>query len=144
MTAASLTCAVLSNGVAQGQPTITGEQKQWHKITLDFNGPTRSENPDTFLDYRMDVTFTNGTTSYTVPGDFAADGNAANSRATSGNVWRVHFAPDKTGTWDYSVSFRKGNNVAVSHNRMAGSSGGHFDGQTGTFAVAPTTWPRRG
>jgi len=60
MMAASLTCAVLLNGVAQGQPTITGEQKQWHKVTLDFNGPTCSENSDTFLDYRMDVTFTNG------------------------------------------------------------------------------------
>ena len=33
-----------------------------------------------------------------VPGYFAADGNAANTSATSGNKWRAHLSPDKAGT----------------------------------------------
>ena len=136
-TANELLCvAVLLAGAgpAIGQ-TLSGERKTWHKITLDFTGPNRGENPDTFLDYRMDVTFTNGSTRYVVPGYFAADGDAANSGASSGNVWRVHFAPDKVGMWRYSVSFRHGNNVAVADSPTAGSGGGHFDGATGTFEV---------
>lgn len=32
-----------------------------------------------------------------MPGYFAADGNAAETSAKSGNKWRVHFATDKTG-----------------------------------------------
>jgi hypothetical protein len=87
------------------QGTVSGEQRTWHRITLGFQGPTRSEtegssslftNP--FTDYRLDVTFTRGSSTYTVPGYFAADGNAANSGATSGNVWLCHFAPDEAGS----------------------------------------------
>lgn len=75
---------------------ITGELKQWHKVTLTFDGPVASETaePNPFLDYRLNVTFTHegGAKSYLVPGYFAADGDAANTSADSGNKWRVHFA----------------------------------------------------
>ena len=121
---------------------IAGELKQWHKITLTFDGPVTSETAELnpFLDYRLNVTFTRdgGAKSYLVPGYFAADGDAANTSADSGNKWRVHFAPDAVGTWTYRVSFRKGPNVAVSEDQAAGQSAGFMDGQTGSFEIGPT------
>ena len=122
--------------------TLSGELRKWHKLTLDFEGPTSSEgatnNP--FLNYRLDVTFTHTGTGaqYVVPGYFAADGDAGNTHAISGNVWRVHFAPDAVGMWTYTASFRSGANVAVSDNPLAGVSGGFFDGATGDFTVSET------
>ena len=58
--------------------------------------------PNPFRDYRLDVTFVNRETGAkrVVPGYYAADGNAAQTGAASGNKWRVHFAPDKEGTWE--------------------------------------------
>lgn len=111
-----------------------GSMRVYQPVTLTFDGPQRSENEDTFMDYRLDVTFTKGGKSYKVPGYFAADGNAANSNADSGNKWRVHFTPDESGTWNYSVSFRTGNNIAVNGN--SGSSAGAPDGETGSFSVS--------
>ena len=95
-------------------PTINGELKKWHKVTLTFTGPETEEmhtyNP--FLNYRLNVTFRNADKTYVVPGYFAADGNAGETSADSGNVWKVHFAPDETGSWDYEVSFRMGSNCS--------------------------------
>ena len=44
---------------ASSAATISGELKQWHKVTLDFEGPASSEtaDPNPFMDYRLDVTF---------------------------------------------------------------------------------------
>src|SRR6478735_11129456 len=85
--------------------SVSGELRRWHKVTLSFNGPSTSETatPNPFTNYRLDVTFRHAGSgkSYVVPGYYAADGNAANSSASSGNVWRTHFAPDETGTWTY-------------------------------------------
>ncbi len=119
---------------------ITGELRKWHKVTLTFDGPNTSEsaNPNPFTNYRLLVTFTNGNTSYLVHGFYAADGNTAETSATSGNKWRVHFAPDKTGTWTYSASFRQGTDIAINTGANAGSSAGFFDGETGTFNIAAT------
>ncbi|MCW1923697.1 tandem-95 repeat protein [Luteolibacter arcticus] len=123
-----------------GSALITGEMKKWHKVTLSFTGPTTSEtaSPNPFTDYRLNVTFTHLASgkSYVVPGFFAADGNAANTSATSGNVWRVHFAPDETGAWSYNAAFRAGTNIATL--TSAGASGGFFDGDTGSFNIAAT------
>jgi hypothetical protein len=112
------------------------EYQQWHKITLSFEGPETSEDamPNPFTDYRLHVTFTNGTTSYTVPGFYAADGKAAESSAKSGNVWQVHFAPDAEGEWEYKASFREGENIAISDDPEAGHALA-FDGALGKFNV---------
>ena len=68
---------VTSLASAAGQ--VSGELKQWHAVTVTFDGPQSSETatPNPFTDYRMDVTFTgpSGQT-YKVPGYYAADGNA--------------------------------------------------------------------
>ncbi|MGF1494287.1 MAG: DUF5060 domain-containing protein [Microcoleaceae cyanobacterium] len=113
--------------------------KEWHRIDLTFDGPetseTDSENP--FLDYRLDVTFSNDETTYVVPGYYAADGNAGETSADSGNKWRVHFAPDEVGTWTYDVSFRQGDNVAIDDNPLAGAAT-DLDGISGSFDVEAT------
>jgi hypothetical protein len=122
------------------QGTVSGELKKWHTITITFDGPSSSETatPNPFLDYRLDVTFTNGTTSYTVPGYFAADGDAANTGAVEGNKWRVHFCPDQTGTWSYTTRFRYGTDIAVSDDPQAGESVASIDGVTGSFDITAT------
>ncbi len=121
---------------------IDGELKKWHKVTFTFEGPQASEDamPNPFMDYRLDVVFSHseGGKSYRVPGYFAADGDAANTSAEAGNKWRVQFAPCRTGTWKYVVSFRKGRNVAVSEQADAGESAGFDDGKTGSLKIGPT------
>src|SRR5688572_12264524 len=120
---------------------VSGELRQWHKVTLTFNGPQASEtdaSPNPFTDYRMIVVFTHesGAPRYDVPGYFAADGNAANTSATPGNKWRAHVSPDKTGRWNWRIGFASGPNVAVT--ASAGQPVSPFDGRTGSFAVLAT------
>ena len=135
----TLFCLVGWGAGAASAATIAGERKQWHDIQLSFAGPRTSETAQSnpFLDYRLNVTFTQGSRRHVVPGYFAADGNAANSGATEGNVWRVHFVPEAVGTWTWKASFRTGPNVAVSADADAGS-GTAFDGESGSFNVAST------
>ena len=122
-----------------GDVDITGELKKWHPVTLTLDGPSTSEtaDPNPFLDYRFNVTFSQGATSIEVPGFFAADGDAANTSATSGSKWRARFVPDATGTWTYAVSFREGDNVAIDDSPTAGVPN-TFDGITGTFIIGET------
>ncbi|WP_396601243.1 DUF5060 domain-containing protein [Algibacter sp. R77976] len=118
--------------------TITGQLKQYHKTTLTFEGLNLSEKPATYLDYRMNVTFTSPSSAvYIIPGYFAADGHAAETSATSGNKWRCHFTPNEIGTWNYSVSFRSGINVAVSTNPLDGKATS-IDGNSGMFEIIAT------
>jgi len=122
-----------------GDDVVSGDLMQWHRVTLTFDGPQGSEsNPETFWNHRLLVTFTNGQSTYTVPGFFAADGDAANTGATSGNKWRVHFTPDAVGTWTYSASFRMGERIAISLDPNAGTAAS-FDGATGTFNITEST-----
>lgn len=115
---------------------ISGELKTWHKVTLEIAGPQASESDavNPFLDYRLQARFILGEESYIVPGYFAADGNAGESSSVSGNSWKVHFTPSKSGTWSYSISFRKGKNIAISEDHDAGESIAG-DGQNGTFTI---------
>ena len=117
---------------------VAGDLMQWHRLSIDFDGPSTSETgtPNVFLDYRLDVTFTgpSGQT-FVVPGYYAADGNAAVTGAGAGNKWRVLFAPDEPGSWSYVASFKMGSGVAVG--LVPGTSAG-FDGAAGSFSVAPS------
>ena len=112
-----LTCAMYSCQQAETYIQVNGELKKWHKITLEISGPITSEwdkqNP--FLDYTLEVTFTNGTKKYVVPGFYAADGDAAETSADAGNIWKVRFTPDESGRWNYSVSFKKAKDIAVNN-----------------------------
>lgn len=122
-----------------GAIKVSGELKQWHKITIDLNGPYAHEHdnqPNPFTDYRMTVRFKHADgTELTVPGYFAADGDAANSSAQSGTVWRAHFAPSKTGKWSYKVAFVEGKRAALDAQAQA-SALGPYDGGQGAIEVA--------
>ncbi len=124
-----------------GSVVITGELKQWHKVTLNLAGPFAREqdrDPNPFTDYRMTVRFRHesGRPEYQVPGYFAADGNAANTSAEVGNQWRAHLSPDKPGRWTYTIDFRRGNEVAV--NDQPGQPQRPYHGQTSSFEIRPS------
>ena len=118
---------------------VNGELRQWHKVTIGFEGPPTNETHPTnpFTDYRLDVTFTHPASnkSYVVPGYYACDGNAANSGADAGPVWLTHFAPSSEGTWYWNASFVTGTNVAMNG---GGRSASYMDGATGSFGVNAT------
>jgi hypothetical protein len=123
-----------------GALAVKGEPKQWHKVTLELNGPFAHESdtdPNPFTDLAFEVTFTHesGEPSHRVPGHFAADGNAAETRAESGTVWRAHLSPDKPGRWDYAVSFTRGRDAALDG---GGEPVAPWHGRTGSFGIAPT------
>lgn len=108
---------------------------QWQPVTVSFAGPSASEmddEPNPFLDYRLQVTFTgpSGQT-YDVPGFFDGDGDGG----ANGDVWRVRFSPDEAGSWSYTASFRTGDDIAV--NLESDGTATSFDGATGSFSVAP-------
>jgi hypothetical protein len=126
----------------KGEVTLSGELKQWHKVTLTLNGPFASETdtrPDPFTDYRMTVTFTHesGYPAYDVPAYFAADGNAGETSASEGTKWRAHLSPDKTGKWNYKISFLQGALVATADMPWMKPLS-PFDGIEGSFIIAPT------
>ena len=118
---------LIKNPILRGTPV-------WYPVTLDFEGPTCSEdqnNPNPFLDFRMDVCFTAPDGSMvTAPGFFAGDGRGGGF----GNVWRCRFNPDQPGIWRYAVSFRYGVEAAVSLDRHVGVPN-TFNGATGRFSV---------
>lgn len=122
------------NSISQSE--LSGELKQWHKVSLTFDGPETVEkaakNP--FLNYRLNVTFSNGSQSIVVPGYFAADGDAANTSAKSGNKWRCHFVPYLTGKWTWKVSFREGDRIALS-NIPEARKAVSFNGEKGSFKI---------
>ncbi len=153
MTLLCVLCATLAGGCGQlltKSGVITGEAREWHAVTLTFDGPASSRvgrttvatgetsTPNPFLDYRLNVTFTLGNQPpITVPGYYAADGAAGQTSATQGNEWRVHFVPDQPGEWSYVASFRAGPGIAIDSDLDAGKPVS-FNGARGSFVVAPT------
>ncbi len=125
-----------------GTVLISGQLKQWHKVTLSLQGPFAHEKdnqPNPFTDCCLQVKFTHqsGTPSYDVPGYFAADGNARETGAQAGTVWRAHLSPDKPGRWQYEISFRTGSGVALQPD-AASQRLEPFDAQAGSFEIAAT------
>jgi hypothetical protein len=141
----SLLGSFFASATAAPNVAVTGELREWHKITLTIDGPQTREtavSPNPFLDCRMEVTFIfeeDGSERLRclVPGYFAADGNAGESSAGAGNKWRAHLAPDKAGTWNYTISFVAGPRVAVDRAALATPVDG-CDGLSGSFVVGPT------
>lgn len=120
--------------------TVHGDLHKWHKVTIDFEGPETSEQatPNPFTDYRLDVSFTGPSNQvYKVAGYYAADGMAAESSSDSGNVWRVHFSADETGSWNYEASFVMGTHIAAEFD--GGESAGFFDGANGSFDITESS-----
>lgn len=112
---------------------------QYKPVIFDFKveatNETSSINP--FTDYRLNVTFFHDNYQYKVPGFYAADGNAANTGAESGGIWRVIFTPPYSGEWTYSVSFTKEKNIAIENDPYVGIPIKAHHGSTGIFTVNP-------
>lgn len=127
-----------------GQVRIEGDLLQWHNVVLSAVGPFANERdiaPNPFTDYRMDVVFTHvsGGRIYRVPGYFAADGEASETGADSGNTWRAHLSPDRPGRWTYEITFVQGPGVATADGSAAvGTPVPMLDRARGSFVVAPT------
>jgi hypothetical protein len=134
---ALVTECVVTGG--EKRAVLSGNLNKWHTVTLTFDGPQTGETaePNPFRDYRLNVVFTKANKRYVVPGYYAADGNAAQSSATSGNKWRVQFVPDEEGQWSFDGSFRSGRDIALSSDPTAGVPT-PFDGVAGKFVVGPT------
>lgn len=129
-----------SAGSGQGTVAISGELKQWHKVTLTLDGPFASEkdaSPNPFTYHAFNVTFTHesGMPKYVVPGYFATDGDAGQSSAENGTKWKAHLSPDKAGKWTYHVSFTTGKFAALDG---GGEALKPFDGITGSFEIGAT------
>jgi hypothetical protein len=122
--------------------TLHGAFEVFQRVTLDVKGPPSIESGATnpFLDVRLDVEFVHLGTGdvMVVPGAFAADGNAAESGATGGRIWRAHLTPHEAGAWEWTVLFRTGPGVALADDpSLATALPG--DGESGTFQVALST-----
>jgi hypothetical protein len=125
---------------AQPNPNIIimGDTTDRHTMTVLVKGPDASETgtPNPFTDYKLTVVFQyilSGAERYKVPGYYAADGNAGETGASSGNVWKAHFTPQWPGAHIYKVYFRSGPNVALTDDSLDGTAIAGIDGDTGSF-----------
>jgi hypothetical protein len=140
--AALLLACLAAPAAAAGPASVSGELRQWHKVTLTLEGPfarERDAEPNPFLDYRLTVRFAHesGSPAYDVPGYFAADGRAGETSAEEGDKWRAHVAPDKPGRWSWRVSFVRGKRAAVDP-AAATQPVVPLDGASGELDVQPT------
>ncbi|MEZ6090911.1 MAG: DUF5060 domain-containing protein [Pirellulaceae bacterium] len=131
-----------------GTVDVSGELKQWHKVTFTLDGPFAHEldhQPNPFTDIRFDVVVTHesGSPRYRIPGYFAADGEAAETSSVSGTCWRAHLSADKTGRWDYVTEiYRFPNAAIISPNELETPSSikgalSQFN-KSGSFVVKPS------
>lgn len=123
-----------------GSVRIRGERRQWHKVTLDLDGPFAregDESPNPFRDLSFEVRFhhESGSPDYRVPGYFAADGEAGESGAEEGTTWRAHLSPDKPGRWHYETLFHRGEGAALAAGDPEGEEVEGFHGVRGSFEV---------
>jgi len=132
-----LCCLVVVASSAAASAADEASVRQWHTQTLSFAGPDSSEtaDPNPFTDYCLWVRFIHPDVSYTVRGFYAADGNAAETSASSGNIWQVRFSPDLGGTWRYEAVLRHGRDVAIMDDPHAGESVA-LESASGSFEVA--------
>lgn len=119
-----LAATFLLSSCSDPQVAISGEMKVHFPLKLILDGPESSEeaDPNPFLDYRLEISFTHVESGvvYSVPGFYAADGRAAETGEKSGTKWRVNFVPDRSGKWYYRVSFRSAPGISLSEEPAVG------------------------
>lgn len=92
-------------------------------LEVTFEGPETSEDSalNPFTDYRLSVRFSSGESNVDLRGFYAADGDAGNTGASTGNKWRVRFSTPVTGVWKYKASLRQGDDIALSTKQATGT-----------------------
>ncbi len=114
---------------------LEGANAPYDPVTLTIDGPQMDErigdNP--FSDVRLDVTFSQGKRTWTVPGYFAGCKDAADSSCTGGKTWQAHFLPPVAGDYQWQVRFRSGKDVVFEEYGGKGLTG---NGVKGSFTVA--------
>ncbi|WP_271781866.1 Ig-like domain-containing protein [Aquimarina algiphila] len=123
---------------------VSGTLQKWHKITVSLTlpGNNLTEAAVTFRNTRMDVIFTSPSgRNIRVPGFFAADGNAANTNAKQGKVYKAYLRPDETGNWTYRVLYYTGNDIAISNVGNLPSPVHNLTGSAGSITASNKTAP---
>ena len=109
---------------------VDGERRVFHPVEVSVRGPSAAEadEPSPFVRYELDAVFTHadGETVIRRPGFFAADGDAAETSADRGDVWRVRFTPTAAGRWTYRLTMTDGGDAI------------EIEDATGSFDVGPS------
>ena len=132
---------VISPSIQSAGPSISGSLEKWDKLKIEYTSDLDYDEDDwdTFIALRFDMYFTSPSgKTYRVPGHFAADGDAGNTGAGIGNVWRCYFTPDEEGTWTYASSFREGFGITVDTSATIGTPI-DFDADSGSFVITACT-----
>jgi len=102
-------------------------------LSFVLTGPSHAEtdtDPNPFLDYRFNMTFTSPSgVKLLVPGFFAGNGSGE-----AGKLWKVRFRADEVGVWSYEAGFVEGPNIAIDLSVSAGTPAA-FNGAAGTFTI---------
>ena len=109
--ALALLCLPTADFAVSIQPAAVGQPVRIAVLAPQEMSEDGSPNP--FTDRRLTVTFRHDGQSFSVPGFFAADGDAAESGATAGRVWRATFCPPAAGEWTYTADWAEGDDVAT-------------------------------
>ncbi|WP_185960187.1 DUF5060 domain-containing protein [Erythrobacter insulae] len=110
-------------------------------MAFEFTGPDTSEfaaaNP--FTDYRLVVAFyaPGSDVPTRIRGFYAADGDAADTSAVSGGVWRAMFTPDREGRWRWTARLAEGSDIAIDQDVASGTTIA-ISQSSGSFDVGPS------
>lgn len=121
-------------------------RKLFHKVTITVrNGPLMTEAQSPGLGHKFSVNFYHTTLRATIKslGYFAADGRAAYSSATAGNVWRSHFRPTEEGVWSYKLSFEVAGDVYPALHGVSGELNISASDKSGSDLRSPKKGPLR-
>ncbi|MEM6692634.1 MAG: DUF5060 domain-containing protein, partial [Planctomycetota bacterium] len=114
---------------------VSGTLQAFHTVTITVDGPLAEESGDTnpFTAYELTAQITQPDgTEVRVPGFFAADGDAANSGASSGSKWRVRFSPPTSGEFQYELKMKT----------VADGESIDLQYPAGEFSITPSTAAR--
>lgn len=139
-----ITMAISFSGYSQ-TVEISGNAplRKWDRIIVSLTLPSNiSESDTSFKNIRMDVVFTDPSGGVIrVPGFFAADGDAANTNAKAGNIFKAYLRPYETGDWSYQVLYYTGTDVALQDVGNLPAPTYNLSGSVGTVTASSATLP---
>lgn len=133
-----LLCANASHATAAMRFSVEPSyQHEFLELEFSIKGTSETAAFNPFLNYRLQVDFMQDDATFSVPGFYAGDGNAAQTSSDEGGIWKARFTPPYSGSWRYKVSFTRGVNVAVTDDTRVGKPVKKHHGKTGSFEVLP-------